>query len=214
MNINFATNVLLIWPGRKAIDITLIKEMVDNGLEIIEYRPYANQSKDSIIRALIQLKKNVKIVLINNEIHLMKYCDGVWVGESDMSIPEIKKMSDFNDSVLIGKTVKNLNQFDFAARHNASMIGVGAIFKSQTKQDAKLSHWSLIQEIVNKSKKPAYLVGGLSIASLNLFLKNCNIENLRIAVSSAVLKSSSPARAFADLNSFVVEYRAKNKKQP
>ena len=68
MNINFATNVLLIWPGRKAIDTTLIKEMVDNGLEIIEYRPYANQSKDSIIRALIQLKS-----LLMEKEKLLKY---------------------------------------------------------------------------------------------------------------------------------------------
>ena len=213
MSTKLATNVLLVWPGEKRIDVNLVKSMVKNGLVIIEYRPFSNQPQDSIIKALIELKKIVQIVLVNNEVDVIKHCDGVWVGEHDTPIPKIKQLTDFDDHMLIGKTVKSLNQLDFAIRNNANMIGVGAVFKSQTKEDALLSHWGLIQKIVNKSPKPAYLIGGLNLSNLNIFLENCHIENLRIAVSSAVLQSRRPVQAVADLNSFVAEYRNKTNKK-
>ena len=213
MNTRPSTNVLLIWPGHKKIDVNLVNSMVKNGLKIIEYRPYLNQTKASIIQALIELKKIVQIVLVNNEVSVIKYCDGVWVGEHDMVIPKIKQLSDFSNHMLIGKTVKSLDQLDFAIRNKANMIGVGAVFESPTKQNASLSHWDLIQNIVNKFPKPAYLIGGLNLSNLNIFLESCYIKDLRIAVSSAVFQSKSPVQSFVDLNDFVTEYRKKiNKK--
>ena len=214
MNTSISTNVLLIWPGDKKVDVNLVNSLVRNGLMMIEYRPCLNQSQDSIVEALIELKKFVQIVLVNNEVNAMKYCDGVWVGQNDMSIPEIKQSEYFDDRMLIGRTVKSLNQLDFAIRNNANMIGVGAVFESQTKQDASLSRWGLIQNIMNQSRKPAYLIGGLNLSNLNIFLESYHIENLRIAVSSAVLRSSSPVQAFVDLNNFVIEYRGKINKKP
>ena len=214
MNTSISTNVLLIWPGDKKVDVNLVNSLVRNGLMIIEYRPCLNQSQDSIVEALIELKKFVQIVLVNNEVNAMKYCDGVWVGQNDMSIPEIKQSEYFDDRMLIGRTVKSLNQLDFAIRNNANMIGVGAVFESQTKQDASLSRWGLIQNIMNQSRKPAYLIGGLNLSNLNIFLESYHIENLRIAVSSAVLRSSSPVQAFVDLNNFVIEYRGIINKKP
>ena len=182
MNTSISTNVLLIWPGDKKVDVNLVNSLVRNGLMIIEYRPCLNQSQDSIVEALIELKKFVQIVLVNNEVNAMKYCDGVWVGQNDMSIPEIKQSEYFDDRMLIGRTVKSLNQLDFAIRNNANMIGVGAVFESQTKQDASLSRWGLIQNIMNQSRKPAYLIGGLNLSNLNIFLEKKYVLNFQIFV--------------------------------
>jgi len=204
---NFFPDILLIWPGRREIDKKLLGNLFKKGLIFIEYRPHRQESQKRIIQNLNILKKIFPMVMVNNHVDLVEFSDGVWVGEEDMSIPEIKKRSCFKKSKMIGKTVKTEKQLAFATNHQADLIGVGAVFQSSTKKEAVMTDWSIIEKIIQKSKMPAYLVGGINTSNLNLFLKKYQLRQLRVAVSSGILESENPVKSFVRLRKLIKNYK-------
>ena len=127
-------SILLIWPGEREVDKELLRSLFEKGLTFVEYRPHRQESRKRIIRNLNILKKIFPMVIVNNQVDLMEFSDGVWVGEEDVSIPEIKKRFCFERCKMIGKTVKTEKQLAFATKHQADVIGVGAVFQSPTKK--------------------------------------------------------------------------------
>lgn len=205
---NVFPSILLIWPGKKEVDKELLEGLFRKGLTFIEYRPHKQESRKRIIQNLNILKKIFPMVMINNHVELMEFSDGVWVGEKDMSIPEVKKRFCFEKYKIIGKTVKTEKQLSFATRHQADVIGVGAVFQSPTKREAAMTDWPIIEKIIQKSKMPAYLVGGIDACNLNLFLKNHRLRQLRVAVSSGILESENPVASFVKLRKLIKNYKS------
>ncbi len=207
MNNSFPS-ILLIWPGKREIDKELLKGLFQKGLTFVEYRPHKREPRKRIIENLITLKEIFPMVVVNNHVDLMEFSDGVWVGEKDMSIPELKKMFCFEESKIVGKTVKTEKQLSFATKHQADVIGVGAVFQSPTKRKAAMTDWSTIEKIIQKSKMPAYLVGGINACNLNLFLKNHRLRHLRVAVSSGILEAENPIASFLKLRKVIKNYKS------
>jgi thiamine-phosphate pyrophosphorylase len=85
--------------------------------------------------------------------------DGVHVGQSDMEAKEVRK--ELGENKIIGVSARTVEQAVLAEKHGASYLGVGAVFPTGSKKDAKeLSHETLkaICEAVNI---PVIAIGGI-----------------------------------------------------
>ncbi len=203
--------ILLIWPGAKRIDENLLQDLSEKGLSFIEYRPQEGESRQKIIKNLNILKKTIPTVIINNHVDLLEFSDGVWVGENDTPLPELKKNPHFKKFKIVGKTVKTEKQLSFALAHKADAIGVGSVFRSSTKKEAIMTDWAIIEKIIKKSKIPAYLVGGINVKNLKLFLKKYPLKGFRIAVSSGILETEDPGESFLNLKKLITKFQKTNR---
>ena len=203
--------ILLIWPGEMELNKKLLKDLFREGLHCVEYRPYKRQNKQEIVEDLKTLKQIIPIVLINNHVDLMNLVDGVWVGETDMPVNDIKKNLNFDKNKIIGKTVKTKTQLLSAIENGADAIGVGSVFSSRTKRDAFLTDWSIIEKIAQESTIPTFLVGGINVKNLCFFLEKHPLKNFRIAISSGILKTTNPVTSFIKLRELIQDFKKRHR---
>ena len=94
------------------------------------------------------------------------------IGQSDISCKKARKILGSNK--VIGVTVTTLEQAKEAIDGGASYLGVGAMYKSQTKRDAKIVAFDEFKKIVNYSKIPIVVIGGINEETIPSF-KEYNI---------------------------------------
>ena len=91
---------------------------------------------------------------------------GVHVGLEDTPVCQIRKKvpKDF----IIGATAKSVEQAVEAERQGADYLGVGAIFPSPTKKDAKATSVEELGRICDAVKIPVVAIGGLTKDNLSV----------------------------------------------
>ena len=121
--------------------------------------------------------------------------DGIHIGQDDISCLEAGKI--LGEDKIIGVTVTTLEQAKRAIEQGATYLGVGAIYKSTTKKDAKIVSHDEFLKILNYCKIPIVVIGGINENTIPNF-ENYNIsgyamirpilENENITESSRKLK--------------------------
>ena len=103
---------------------------------------------------------------------------------------------ELGDNKIIGVSARTVEQALTAQAHGADYLGVGAVFHTGTKSDAKgISHETL-QEICQAVTIPAVAIGGITGENV-MELKGTGISG--IAVVSAVFAAKDPEKAARDL---------------
>lgn len=168
-----------------------IKIALDSGVTCLQMRE-KNISKNEALELAIKLKKiaNQKNIpfIINDDVHLAKKvnADGVHIGQNDMSIKEARKI--LGDESIIGVSVHNLEEAILAQKNGASYIGVGSIFKTNSKKDASFVSIGTLREICNKINLPVVAIGGINSSNIsNLY--GTGIDG--VAVISAILSTDN-----------------------
>ena len=86
--------------------------------------------------------------------------DGVHVGQSDMEAGNVREK--LGPDKIIGVTAKTVEQALLAEKRGADYLGVGAVFHTDSKADAKgISHETL-KAIFDAVKIPVVAIGGIS----------------------------------------------------
>ena len=89
---------------------------------------------------------------------------------------------------VIGVTVHNKEEALKAIKEGADNLGVGALFSTNSKDDATLMTLETLREIKSVSNIPLYGIGGITPYNLNKDI----LENLEgVAVISALLNSDN-----------------------
>lgn len=168
-----------------------IKIALDSGVTCLQMRE-KNISKNEALGLATKLKKiaNQKNIpfIINDDVHLAKKvnADGVHIGQNDMSIKEARKI--LGDESIIGVSVHNLEEAILAQKNGASYIGVGSIFKTNSKKDASFVSIGTLREICNKINLPVVAIGGINSSNIsNLY--GTGIDG--VAVISAILSTDN-----------------------
>ena len=83
---------------------------------------------------------------------------------------------------------------DRAERGSADYLGVGAMFKTSSKDDAKIVSINTLREICNAVKIPVVAIGGINLENIELFEKSgiCGV-----AVISAIFGQKDIKKAAA-----------------
>lgn len=140
-------------------------------------------------------KYHVPFVINDNvDVALAVDADGVHVGQGDMAASDARKK--LGTGKLIGVTARTVEQAVTAWKQGADYLGVGAVFATSTKGDAKeISHGTL-KEICRSVSIPVVAIGGICAANV-MELKGTGIEG--VAVVSAIFASEDIEMAAREL---------------
>ena len=157
-----------------------IEESIKGGVKIVQLREKNSSTKDFYEKAL-KVKKICKnygaLFIINDRLDIAQAveADGVHLGQTDMPIEKARKI--LKNKFLIGATARNAKEAKKAELLGADYIGSGAIFGTNTKDNAKKLEMEDLKKIVNSVKIPVFAIGGINISNVSL-LKNIGLQGI------------------------------------
>ena len=167
------------------------KEALIGGVSIVQYRAKNKETKEMCKEAKA-LKKLCDefgaLFLVNDRIDvaLAVKANGVHIGQDDMEVSIAREI--MPKDAVIGVTVHNKEEALKAIKEGADNLGVGALFSTNSKDDATLMTLETLREIKSVSNIPLYGIGGITPDNLNKDI----LENLEgVAVISALLNSDN-----------------------
>ena len=100
--------------------------------------------------------------IVNDSVEIALACgaDGVHVGQSDMDAGQIRALA--GERLIIGVSARTVEEALRAQRAGADYLGVGAVFGTSTKADAKAISHQTLKEICSAVDIPVVAIGGIS----------------------------------------------------
>ena len=128
------------------------------------------------------------------EIALDIDADGVHVGQSDIKGRDIRSM--IGNEKILGISAGTVEEAIAAEKAGADYIGVGAVFGTSTKKNARNLTVEKLKEISESVSIPIVAIGGIGVSNI-MELTNSGIDG--VAVVSAIFAAESPGEATAKL---------------
>ena len=128
----------------------VVKESLDGGVTFLQLRDKNSDDETFLQEAaeLQELCRDYKVPLIINdnvEIALKMNADGVHVGQSDIKGRDIRAM--IGPDKILGISAGTVEEAQAAEKAGADYIGVGAVFGTSTKKNARNLSLEKLQEI-------------------------------------------------------------------
>ena len=191
-NMKFCSEQLLLyaitdrrWSTRQTFLAHVEKSLI-GGATCLQLRE-KNLDRDTFLDEAIKIrplckKYNVPFIINDDvDIAIEADADGVHVGQDDMNLCDVRKKLE-NDKI-VGVSVQTVEQAMLATKGGADYLGVGAIFETSTKQDAKLVDINVLKEICQSTWLPVVAIGGINHQTVPI-LRGSGIRG--IAVISAI----------------------------
>ena len=169
--------------------LDIIQKSVAGGVDLVQLREKSSSGKLFYEKALAvkQLLQTTGVPLIINDrvdVALAIGADGVHVGQSDLPLQAVKKI--IPETMIVGISAANLDEALEAERNGADYIGVGALFSTSSKEDAKVLPEGMFEKICEQVSIPVIAIGGLTADRIKA-LSNCKISGA--AIVSAIMKA-------------------------
>lgn len=187
--------------------LNIIEESLKGGVSVVQLREKKAETLDFYNLALkvkeITQKYNVPLIINDRiDIALAIDADGVHVGQSDMPAKTARSM--IGEDKILGVSAANIKEAKKAQRDSADYIGVGAVYPTNTKDDATSVPKKELKEIVKSVDIPVVAIGGITQENAHE-LNDCRIDGL--SVVSAIMEAENPKIASENL---LKEFKAKN----
>ena len=173
--------------NRSLCDIT--KEAILGGSTIVQYREksksYEEMKKECLLLKDLCDKYDIKLI-INDHVDLAKEVDahGVHIGQDDESFAKTRDI--IGTDKIVGVSVFNEAQALKAQKIGADYLGVGAVFKTNSKNDAKYVTLETLKSITQKVSLPVVAIGGINLNNMEK-LKDTDIDG--VALISAIINN-------------------------
>lgn len=188
-----------------------VEQAILGGVTLVQLREKNLDSKDFYQQALnikaICQQYNVPL-LINDRVDIAQAIDanGVHIGQSDLPCSVVRRI--LGNDKIIGVTAKTVEQAVQAQQDGADYLGVGAMFASRTKSDAKTTTIETLKAIRQAVDLPIVAIGGINhtnLPQLQQSLLNHDVKINGIAVVSAILAQDDILSATQHLKQ-LIEY--------
>ena len=150
------------------------------------------------------MKKRYSAELVNDDadVAIEVGADGVHLGASDSAIAEVRKIApkDF----IIGSSARSVDIAKRAEADGADYLGVGAVFGTATKSDAKTISVDVLSDIVKAVNIPVVAIGGVNYKNI-LELRGSGVAGA--AIVSGILKADDKRRESERLLSLMKEVK-------
>lgn len=202
---------LYLCTDRKLMSCETVEESVESsikgGCTLIQLREKECSSKE-FYRLALRVKKitdkyNVPLIINDRfDIALLAGADGVHLGQSDLPCREVRKLA--GEDFIIGVSAVTPEEAEKAQKDGADYLGVGAMYATSTKTDARPVTIETLKEIRNRVNIPIVAIGGINESRLPDF-KGTGINGF--SVISAVISQPDIENAAKSLKSKILEYK-------
>lgn len=151
--------------------------------------------------ALLKLTHSFNVPLIINDradIMLASGADGLHIGQSDLPAETARRI--IGQDRILGLSAGNVKEAKAAQADGADYIGVGAVFPTSTKSDARPAGVQILCDAVRSVDIPAVGIGGISEKNI-AEIYGCGADG--VAVVSAIMGAPDPQNAAAALKEMV-----------
>lgn len=180
--------------------LEVIEQALKGGVNVVQLRE-KGRSEDEIIALAKELKElthyyNVPLI-INDSPSIAKQsgADGVHLGMSDGEVSEAREF--LGGKAIIGGSARTVERAIMLESQGADYLGVGAVFGTKTKTDAKTINTDILSDICHSAKIPVVAIGGVNKENV-IRLKGTGANG--IAVVSAIMGSDDVYHATIELN--------------
>lgn len=194
---------LYLCTDRDLMSSATIEENVElaikGGCTVIQLREKNCSSKEFYDLAVsvkkITDKYNVPLI-INDRVDIAMAVDaaGVHIGQSDLPADVVRRI--IGDDKRIGVSTAKLAEALKAVKDGADYLGVGAMYSTDTKTDARPVTMEELKKIRTNVDIPIVVIGGINMNTLGNF-KNIGIDGL--AVVSAIVAQPDVEKAAKDM---------------
>ncbi len=178
-----------------------VEKSLKGGVSVVQIR-----EKDCPGKEFLQIAKSVKEItrrynvplIINDrvDVAIAVGADGVHVGQDDLPCAIVRSM--VGEDMIIGVSASSLTEALKAQQDGADYIGVGAMFATDTKTDAKVVSMEELDRIRREVSIPIVVIGGINKTTLPDFIGK-GIDG--IAVVSAIVSQNDVESAARELKS-------------
>ena len=182
---------------------TGVEEAIKGGVTVVQIREKSLGTLEfyNVAVKIKNITDKYKIPLIvNDRIDIAQAIGaaGVHLGQSDM--PADIARSIIGENKIIGVSTASLKEAQKAEKQGADYVGVGAMFPTTTKDDARAVSVQCLKEIKENISIPVVAIGGINEKNVAL-LKSANIDG--IAVVSDILSKKSIKSAAEKLSAMM-----------
>ena len=176
-----------------------VEEAIKGGCTLVQLREKECSSLDFYNTAVnvkkITDKYNIPL-LINDRLDIALAVDaaGVHVGQSDLPCSVVRKI--LGDNKIIGVSAGNLKNAMKAQEDGADYIGVGAMYATGTKKDAKPTSMEELKKIRENVSIPIVVIGGINKERVKDF-EGTGIDGL--AIVSAIIAKKDICKAAEEI---------------
>lgn len=179
-----------------------IKDACESGVTLVQLREKEGTLKDIYERAkkVKQITDQYNVPLIINDrldICLAIDATGIHIGEDELPTTIVRKL--IGPKKIIGVSVKTVEEAKKAEKDGADYIGVGSMFKTQTKETSLVS-FDTLKRIQSKVSIPIIAIGGIKEENLNLF-NQTGISG--VAIVSEIMKAGDTPKKVKQLLSIL-----------
>ena len=191
------TDQMWLKDGETLSDV--VESVLRSGATFLQIRekdlaPDAFEAEAERLKTLCKQYRVPFVVNDSVEIALKINADGVHVGQSDIKGRDIRAM--IGPDKILGISAGTVEEAVAAENADADYIGVGAIFGTSTKKNARSMTMERLREIVSSVSIPVVAIGGISAGNI---LQLCGSGVDGVAVVSAIFAAEDPGKATADL---------------
>ena len=175
-----------------------IEDAIKAGVTMVQLREKNADGKEFLEKAikLRQITKKYNVTFVINDrvdIAMIADADGVHVGQSDIDAMSIRKLN--GEDKIIGVSARNVEEAKIAKENGADYLGIGAMFSTQTKNDAKEVSFETLRQITEKVNLPFVLIGGITLDNVDK-LKQFNPDGY--ALVSGILAADDIGKRVGD----------------
>lgn len=183
----------------------LCRKVLKGGATFLQIREkdLDEASFEAEARELKELCAEYRVPFVVNdsvEIALKIQADGVHVGQSDIKGRDIRAM--IGPDRILGISAGTPEEAAAAEKAGADYIGVGAVFGTSTKKDARNLSVDALREIRNSVSIPIVAIGGIQPSNL-MELAGTGVDG--VAVVSAIFAAERPGEAAENLRKLAEE---------
>ena len=191
------TDRMWLKPGQRLTSVT--EEVLKNGATFLQIREKDLEEGDftaeaAELRALCEKYRVPFVVNDSVEIALATGADGVHVGQSDIRGRDIRAI--IGPDKILGISAGTVEEAVAAEQAGADYIGVGAVFATGTKKNARNLTMDQLRAIRASVSIPVVAIGGINAENIGQ-LSGSGVDG--VAVVSAIFAAADPGAATARL---------------
>lgn len=185
---NFNQCLYLVSDSNYSSEVTI--KAIESGIDVFQYRE-KNKTFNQMYKQGLKYKQACKeagvLFIINDHIDLALAldADGIHLGQDDIPIEIARQLL---PNKVIGISVTDFKEAQTAKMQGADYIGIGAMYPTNTKRDAKYVKFETLSRIEAELNCQKVCIGGITTANC---MELRGIANVGFAVCSDILKDEA-----------------------